>query len=68
MTRVQILIASLRSQEILIRSDNVTQLWRMREVKKIKQLLIEEMNNETTILQDDSTKELDATVIINYAA
>jgi hypothetical protein len=40
----------------------------MREVKKIKQLLIEEMNNETTILQDDSTKELDATVIINYAA
>jgi hypothetical protein len=68
MTRVQILIASLRSQEILIRSDNVTQLWRMREVKKIKQLLIEEMNNETTILQDDSTKELSATVIINYAA
>jgi hypothetical protein len=68
MTRVQILIASLRSQEILIRSDNVTQLWRMREVKKIKQLLIEEIKNEKAIPQDDSTKELDATVIINYAA
>ena len=68
MTRIQILIADLRSQEILIRSDIVTQLWRMREVKKIKQLLIEEINNERTILQDNSTKELDATVIIDYAA